>query len=167
MRVYSPQSVSQKGNRSVGVRMEHKLESASNGRGHTRWRGKAVAELRSYTRLLVRPIVGRWVEPDPDKAEKARQRTADRVLGKKVAAYQLDPVRLTTSLVVTMTRVAPRALDDDNLRGAFKAVRDAIADVLGSDDRNPLIAWRYEQRKGAPKQHAIEIRIERKAKVAA
>lgn len=27
---------------------------------------------------------------------------------------------------------------------------DGIADALGSDDRNPLIEWRYEQRKGAP-----------------
>lgn len=60
----------------------------------------------------------------------------------------------------TMVRVAPRMLDDDNLAGAFKAVRDEIASFFGVDDgpKGP-IAWRYEQRKGAPKQYAVCIRL--------
>lgn len=52
-------------------------------------------------------------------------------------------------MVVTLTRVAPRLLDDDNARGAMKASRDGVADALGIDDRDPRVEWRYEQRKGA------------------
>lgn len=63
-------------------------------------------------------------------------------------------------LVVTLTRVAPRQLDDDNLASAFKGVRDGVADVLGIDDRDTRVAWRYEQEKGAPKQAAVGIRID-------
>jgi len=61
----------------------------------------------------------------------------------------------------TLVRVAPRALDDDNLAGAFKSIRDEIAYFWGVDDgpKGP-IAWRYEQRKGAPKQYGIEISLQ-------
>jgi hypothetical protein len=63
-------------------------------------------------------------------------------------------------LVVTLTRIAPRELDDDNLSGGFKSVRDGVADWLGIDDRDPRVKWAYAQRKGAPKQYAAEILIE-------
>lgn len=61
----------------------------------------------------------------------------------------------------TLTRIAPRALDDDNLAGAFKSIRDEIAAFFGVDDgpKGP-IAWHYGQRKGAPKQYGIEINLE-------
>lgn len=36
-------------------------------------------------------------------------------------------------------------LDDDNLQGAFKGLRDAIASWLGVDDGNPAIKWEYDQ----------------------
>lgn len=62
--------------------------------------------------------------------------------------------------VVTLTRVAPRRLDDDNLRGALKAVRDGIADRLGVDDADPRVEWRYGQRKGEPRQYVVEAEIE-------
>lgn len=51
-------------------------------------------------------------------------------------------------LAITLTRVAPRKLDDDNLRGAFKAVRDEVAAYFGVDDADPRLEWRYEQAKG-------------------
>jgi hypothetical protein len=60
----------------------------------------------------------------------------------------------------TLVRIAPRMLDDDNLRGAFKAIRDEVAAFFGVDDGpKGLIVWRYEQRKGQPKQYAVEIRL--------
>lgn len=51
-------------------------------------------------------------------------------------------------LKVTLVRVAPRALDDDNLQGAFKAVRDQVAKELGTTDspKAPL-RWAYQQLK--------------------
>lgn len=51
-------------------------------------------------------------------------------------------------LVVRLTRVAPRALDDDNCAGALKAIRDGIALWLRIDDASPLVRWAYAQEKG-------------------
>jgi hypothetical protein len=53
-------------------------------------------------------------------------------------------------LVVTITRSAPsEGLDDDNLVGSAKHVRDQIADELGlPNDRDKRVTWRVEQRRG-------------------
>ena len=52
---------------------------------------------------------------------------------------------------VTMTRISPSAgLDDDNLVGSLKAVRDAVADWLGVDDRDSLtVRYLCAQERGA------------------
>lgn len=72
-------------------------------------------------------------------------------------ALAAHPARLP--LEVTLTRIAPRELDDDNLRGALKSVRDGVADALGLDDRDSRVVWAYGQRKGVPKEQAVEIRL--------
>lgn len=61
--------------------------------------------------------------------------------------------------VVTLTRIAPRALDDDNLARSFKAIRDQVAQELGVDDRDERVVWRYMQRRGAPRAYGVEIGI--------
>ena len=61
--------------------------------------------------------------------------------------------------VVTLTRIAPRKLDDDNLRSACKGVRDGISDRLGVADNDPRITWAYGQEKGKPKQYAVRVEI--------
>lgn len=50
-------------------------------------------------------------------------------------------------LRVTLTRCgrSRRALDDDNLRGALKTIRDACATWIGRDDAHPSIRWEYRQ----------------------
>ncbi len=48
-------------------------------------------------------------------------------------------------LLVTFRHLGPK-VDDDNLRGAFKAVRDAVASLLGVDDADHRVLWHYEQR---------------------
>jgi len=63
-------------------------------------------------------------------------------------------------LVVTMTRIAPRELDDDNLVRSFKTVRDKIADLLNIDDRDKRVTWVVAQRRGAAKQYAFEVIID-------
>ena len=71
----------------------------------------------------------------------------------------------TLPCTVTLTRVAPKALDDDNLTSAFKHCRDVIADMLvpgkafGQADSDPRIKWEYNQRKGEVRQYAIEVEI--------
>lgn len=62
-------------------------------------------------------------------------------------------------LVITITRIAPVPLDDDNLAGSAKHVRDGIADWLGVDDGSRLLTWRYEQRRDG-RGYAVGIRIE-------
>ena len=65
---------------------------------------------------------------------------------------------------VVLTRLAARRLDDDNLRGALKAVRDGVADALHVDDGSDVVLWDYLQRKPSktePKM-GVEIRIESK-----
>lgn len=62
--------------------------------------------------------------------------------------------------VVTLTRVGPKPLDDDNLTGGFKALRDGIADRLGVDDADPRVTWRYDQVRGKAKEYAARVRIE-------
>jgi hypothetical protein len=69
--------------------------------------------------------------------------------------------RVALPCVVLLTRVAPRTLDDDNNVGALKAVRDGVADWLGSDDRTDQIVWRYAQTRGTPKQYAVRIEIKK------
>lgn len=75
------------------------------------------------------------------KAKRAkRHRTAAR------AMCPLVPLPATVRLV----RLSTRTLDDDNLRGALKAVRDGCADRLGVDDRDPRVTWEYAQERGVP-----------------
>lgn len=65
---------------------------------------------------------------------------------------------------VTLTRVAPRALDSDNLASAFKAIRDEVALKLGVNDNDPRVTWSYGQSKGPAK---VVIDIWARASVAA
>lgn len=62
--------------------------------------------------------------------------------------------------VVTLTRIAPRLYDDDNLRGAFKGIRDQIARLVGVDDADERIKFEYRQERRAPKQYDIFIEVE-------
>ncbi len=49
---------------------------------------------------------------------------------------------------VRVIRIAPRALDDDNLARACKAVRDEVARWLGVDDGDTRVSWRVGQVRG-------------------
>lgn len=51
-------------------------------------------------------------------------------------------------LIVVIMRMGPRKLDDDNLQGACKYVRDQIADIVGVDDGSDLYTWEYTQHIG-------------------
>lgn len=83
---------------------------------------------------------------------------ARRVRAHRNAAWALCPT-YPLPCIVTITRVAPRALDDDNLRSAGKAVRDGIADRLGVKDNDPRVEWRYAQAKGRPACVVVEFEV--------
>lgn len=63
-------------------------------------------------------------------------------------------------VAVTLTRIAPRMLDDDNNVTGFKHIRDVVAGCMGVDDRDPRVEWRYSQERGKPKEYAVRVRIE-------
>lgn len=83
-------------------------------------------------------------------ATKARRAKAHRNV-----AWAMCP-RYPVPCIVTLTRLAPRILDDDNLRGALKSTRDGVADRLGVKDNSPLVEWRYAQAKGRPAAVVVE-----------
>jgi hypothetical protein len=62
-------------------------------------------------------------------------------LGTGCFSSTLFPVR------VTLIHFGVR-LDDDNLSRAFKAVRDEVARLMGVDDGDERVEWRYERRTG-------------------
>lgn len=77
-----------------------------------------------------------------------------------VAAYLAGRPVPALPVVVTLERIAPRALDSDNLQGAFKGVRDEVARWLGVADNHPEVRWDYSQRRGGVGEYAVGVRVE-------
>ena len=83
----------------------------------------------------------------------------------KGTSYDSKGVRIKMPCVIKISRISPRSLDDDNLRGALKAVRDGIADCInpgrapGRADNIPGMSFEYSQEKGKPKEKAVRIQI--------
>lgn len=112
------------------------------------------------TELPIR--IGRGLNERGHWATKHRRAQAEKLAG-RLAVQATDAWRakaIPLPAVVTLTRIAPRALDDDNLAGGFKAVRDGVALALGVDDADPRVRWRYAQERGQPKHYAARITIE-------
>ena len=86
-----------------------------------------------------------------------RQRRAKRQ--RALAAWTLQSKCRSVSmpLTVTLTRIAPGKLDDDNLQSALKAVRDGVADAIGVDDGDSRYEWKYAQERGADYRVRIAI----------
>lgn len=60
---------------------------------------------------------------------------------------------------VTMTRLSFGTLDEDNLQGAAKAIRDGIADAIGVPDNDPAIEWRYAQERCKRGEFGVRVQI--------
>ena len=87
---------------------------------------------------------------------------AQRVRAQRNAAFLMlwaSEITIRGSTEITITRIAPRRLDDVNLLSSIKAVQDGVCDALGIDDGDPAITWHYSQLKGKPKEYAVEVRI--------
>ena len=94
------------------------------------------------------------------RLSQSRRKSTERQLGMLAVSGNRDAVPVLP-VTVTIVRIAPRALDDDNLAYAAKAIRDGVADGLGVRDNDPRVSWRYEQRKPAKGcKPAVEIRVE-------
>lgn len=74
------------------------------------------------------------------------------------------PRRPPLPLTITLTRIAPRALDADAVPGSMKHVTDGVSDWLagayqGGQDRLMGLTWQYAQRRGAVREYGVEIFI--------
>ena len=80
-----------------------------------------------------------------------RKQEQQRVTSMCLTPYLSAEMRGAAAWRVKLTRVGRGQLDDDNLAGSFKHVRDRVALALGVDDGNRArIRFRYRQRKGSP-----------------
>ena len=113
------------------------------------WHLKAAANMR-----------GRW--PLVKKAKTERQLGLVLVRQAELIDKPQGQPMAKPPCVVTLTRIAPRRLDDDNLPNAFKSIRDGIADALGATDDSARagIVWRYDQDKGEPNYYGVVMEIE-------
>lgn len=82
------------------------------------------------------------------KAARAKsQRGAARLFG----SAQCGKQDVALPCTVTLVRISPGTLDDDNLPGSLKHIRDGIADWLGVDDKHrDAVRYKYDQSKGKP-----------------
>lgn len=64
---------------------------------------------------------------------------------------------MCTPVHVTIVRIGKRDLDDDNLAGASKAVRDAVSDWLGTGDGpSDPVTWECKQERG---EYAVRVEV--------
>ena len=78
----------------------------------------------------------------------------------------INGLSMPNPMKLTFTRIAPRSLDSDNLQSSMKVIRDQICELItgirqkGRADNGDRFQFEYNQRKGEPKEYAIEIMIE-------
>jgi crossover junction endodeoxyribonuclease RusA len=111
---------------------------------------RVVIPIKTVSEANVR---GHWAK-GARRAKRQRRVAADCVHLARLTGAVVPPLPLT----VTLTRVAPRRLDSDNLQRALKAIRDGIADALGVDDGDARIDWKYDQRPGKPQRVEVTIK---------
>lgn len=126
------------------------LKVNANARGHSRF--QPTVKLGSLERMTYRQATVTIFRPH-----------WLRFAGRDVDQQEL----LAGGLVVKLTRVAPRELDGhDNLRTAFKPIVDGVTDALGlPNDRDPRVSWAYGQRRGAAREHLVEIELSKRSAV--
>ena len=66
--------------------------------------------------------------------------------------------RVPLPAIVTLTRIGGKRMDGDNLQSAYKAIRDAAAKLIGIDDADERVRWRYRQKPGQLPMVLIAIR---------
>lgn len=71
------------------------------------------------------------------------------------AATPAHPLPCTVRLI----RLSAGTLDDDNLRGALKGVRDGVADRLGVPDNDPRVRWEYAQERCPRGAYSVRVEI--------
>lgn len=91
-------------------------------------------------------------------AKRHRRESAHRLMARAaVRAAHPPEIAPRAHLTIRLTRLGRRKLDDDNLRGALKSIRDGVADALGMDDGHTALRWSYSQERSSEYGVRIEI----------
>ncbi len=77
-----------------------------------------------------------------------------------VALWRNAKGKVVPPAKITFTRYSCNVLDSDNLAGAFKHVRDALAKEIGIDDGSPRIQWEYRQERIPKREHYFTVGVE-------
>ncbi len=106
-------------------------------------------------------------------SKKSKRHRQQQFFIRSLFSHEASEIKLPCS--VKLIRISPRILDDDNLRSAFKWIRDEIAECLfpekkkvaiirgkvvilkGFNDSDSRITWLYDQEKGKTLSIRIEI----------
>lgn len=94
---------------------------------------------------------------------RSRTRKKHRSFAAQVAGLVLRSRSVAFPVQVTLCRVAPSGgLDPhDGLRASLKGVVDGLADaLLLANDRDSRVEWKYDQRRGRPREYVVEVTIE-------
>lgn len=118
----------------VTVLLSMPLPSAANLREHWATKHRRVAKQRAATALALKSQGAAWL--------------------REWRVMAPNPVLRVRCV---LTRIGRRRLDSDNVQGAFKAVRDEVAKVVGIDDGSERWCWEYAQETGEP---GVRIRLE-------
>jgi hypothetical protein len=111
----------------------------------------------THTRAVVLPLRTRSTLNQREHWATRHRRTRDeRALTLAMLRIQLGPLQ-RAPVGVRLVRIAPRALDDDNLRGALKAIRDGVQDYVGVDDR--YLRVDYDQVRGRPGEYGVRVEL--------
>ena len=99
---------------------------------------------------LDNPLNGAHGHWSTQARKRKRQRQSTQI------SWVLDhmPRALEPGMRVKIVRLGPRSLDSDNLQAACKSVRDAVAEMLGINDRMEI--WDYGQERG---EYGVRIEI--------
>lgn len=101
-------------------------------------------------------VIDRLKLPSVANLREHWSKRAKRAKAHRTLAYLSVPAGIALPAVVKLVRIGPQPLDDDNLAGACKNIRDGIADRLGVEDNDPRVSWQYGQERGKP---ALRIEI--------
>lgn len=119
--------------------------------------------LRTLSPNRSRNNLRQWMKMKAEHRTIARTLTVDTLcrVGRSMwVGIGQDRQSVWDGFTITLTRLAPRTLDDDNAIGSMKSARDGVSDALGVDDSDPRLTWRYGQEKARDYSVRVEIQIQ-------
>ncbi len=109
----------------------------------------------SWSYRLTSPNVGRYF----GKFRRSSKAKVEHKTASLRTANAIFPKGVRFPVVVRLTRVGKKLLDDDNLAAAFKYIRDGVAEALGVDDGDKRkVTWEYADEASASYAVKVEIR---------